>query len=330
VGPHEGKTGMRPLPRWLRNGVTIVAALAVVTELVVGSGYMLLARYEQKVKRTDLLSGVPSTSKEGKAAGSMNFLVLGADHDSAANNNERAYAIMIIHVRKDRKKATVLSIPRDTEVSIPPAASWKGGKGPISVAYAYGGPKLVARLLYGMSGIPLDGAFVLDFQGARKLVDAVGGVKVCLNEDVRSATSLRVWRRGCSRMDGETALAFMRDRKTSNNGSVDRALDQQLIFKALLEEMSSSGTMSNPVAINKLLSAATKAVTIDDRIRLSSLAVSLRDLRSSDLRFITVPSMAGVKTRAGTVVPLDEARSQKLFSAIRTDNVDAWLAANSR
>ena len=318
---------MRPLPRWLRNGVTIVAALAVVTELVVGSGYMFLTRYEHRIKRTDLLSGVPSTSKEGKAAGSMNFLVLGADHDNAANYDERAYAIMIIHVRKDRKKATVLSIPRDSYVYIPRAGRWNGGPGKIDLAYAYGGPKLVARLLYGMSGIPLDGAFVLDFQGARKLVDAVGGVRVCLAEDVRSATSKRVWRKGCSRMDGETALAFMRDHKVSNNGSVDRSLDQQLILKALLEKMSSSGTMTNPVAINKLLSAASRAVTIDDRIRLSSLAVSLRDLRASDLRFITVPSKEQIMA-PGNAVPLDVVRSQKLFAAIRTDNVDAWLAAN--
>ena len=122
----------------------------------------------------------------------------------------------------------------------------------------------------------------------------------------------------------------MRQREKLPRGDFDRIRDQQLVFRALLDKVSSSGVLTNPLKLNRLLTTVSQAITVDERVRLTDLVLELKGIRSNDLRFATVPTTtSSLKTPAGSAVALDPAKSSALFAAIRDDTVDAWLADNS-
>jgi LCP family protein required for cell wall assembly len=298
--------------------------------------FTLTSHYEHNVRRANVLRDVPTPSQQQAEIGPMNFLLLGSDNNSAdaatqsSPIGERSDTIMIIHVRQDRKQASIISIPRDSYVDVPSAgARWRGGKNKINAAFAFGGPALTAKTVYALTKVSLNGAFVLDFKSTRDLVDAIGGVTVCVPEDVRSSFTSKVWTKGCHEMDGADALEFMRQRKNLARGDFDRIRDQQLVFRALLEKVSSSGVLTNPLKLNRLLSTVSRSITVDQRVNIKDLIFELKGIRSNDLRFATVPaSTASLRTPAGSAVVLDPVKSSALFAAIRNDTIDAWLAEN--
>jgi anionic cell wall polymer biosynthesis LytR-Cps2A-Psr (LCP) family protein len=161
------------------------------------------------------------------------------------------------------------------------------------------------------------------------MVDAVGGVNVCVPYDVKSYFSDTVWKKGCHFMDGPTAEEFMRNRMFVPGGDFGRMKDQQLVVQGIIDKVSKEGVLDNPLTFDKLLVTAAQSLTIDKTLDVRKLALSVKNIRPGAVKFATVPaSNADLKTSAGSSVELDATKSAELFASIRNDTVDQWVTAN--
>jgi LCP family protein required for cell wall assembly len=326
---------------WTTAVLILGVALLLVSLGTIGAGWALSTHYEKNIKRADLLGDVPNTVRRTDAdddsgsdiVGPLNFLVLGSDSrlaDPSVDANtvgQRSDTIILVHVTADLSHAYVVSIPRDSYVQIPASGTWQGGKNKINAAFAYGGAQLAAKTVYDLTGSPLDGAVVVDFNSVRTMVNAVGGIQVCTTYTVRSIHTKRVWPAGCNHMTGDAAQDFMRQRYSVPGSDFGRIHDQQLVLKALLAKAVSGGTLANPLRFNAFLKAATGAITVDQSMDVTGLAMALRHLRTEDLTFATVPHTSdSLWTPYGLAVQLDEAGTKAMFEAVNADSLDEYLA----
>lgn len=321
---------------WKKAAILLLATVLPLCAGTLTAGFALMHRYESQMKREDILG---PAAKPGDSAqpdsGPLNFLLLGSDSrdgesDQGEYPGQRSDAIMIFHVSRDREKATVVSIPRDSYVPVPPHGdAWPGGMNKLNAAFAYGGAPLAAKTITELTGVALDGAAVANFAAVRQMVDAVGGVQLCIPYDVVSTDTERVWTRGCHHFDGAAADDFIRQRHNLPGGDFARMHDQQLVVGAIAEKVSAKNVIRNPLHLDRLLVAASRALVVDQDLDLRQLALAVRKINPSDLRFVTVPaSNDNLQTAAGSSVELDPEKSNSLFAALRDDTVTQWLAAN--
>jgi LCP family protein required for cell wall assembly len=324
---------------WKKALLVLSVLLLILAGGAVGGAYFLYSRYDHKVSRADLLpepaAGPEAAQREQNwKSGPLNLLLLGSDSRATEPGGkspigERSDTIMLVHIAKDRRKATIVSIPRDSYVDVPAAGSWKGGKNKINAAFAYGGAKLAASTVGQLTGVPLDGAMIANFASIHELVEAVDGVDVCVPYDVRSTFSPTVWKAGCHQMDGDEAEEFMRQRHDVPGGDFGRMYNQQLVVKAVIAKVSKGDLLSNPMKFDNLMVSAAEALTVDRSLDLQQLALAVRDIKPANIRYATVPyTTASLKTFAGVAVRLDGAKSASMFAAIRNDTIDQWLAAH--
>lgn len=328
-------------------GLIVGVALLLVSVGTIGAAWAISARYEKNIKRADLLGDVPTTSRtDGRGStynpqvtgivGPLNFLVLGSDTRladptvQADTVGERSDTMMLIHVTADLQSAYVVSIPRDSYVDIPAGGAWQGGKNKINAAFSYGGAPLAAEAVYELTGLPLDGAIVVDFNGVRTVVNAVGGVRVCTTYTVQSIHTDRVWKAGCNHLGGDSALDFMRQRYDVPGSDFGRIHNQQLVLQSLLSRAVSRGTLTNPLRFDAFLRAATGAITVDNNMDVQALALALRHLRPENMTFATLPhTSASLRTPYGTAVAIDEQATADMFAAVSEDRLPEWQEARS-
>ena len=334
--PAPRKRRWKALAGW-KKALIVLGVLALLTAGgVTGGGYYLYSRYENRVERADLLPDMPGEDQraENWKSGPLNLLLLGSDSRAAEPGGvspigERSDTIMLVHISRDRDRATIVSIPRDSYVDVPAAGTWKGGKNKINAAFAYGGAKLTASTVAKLTGVPLDGALIANFQSIRTLVDAVDGVHVCIPYNVRSTFSDRLWKQGCHDMDGDEAEEFMRQRYEVPGGDFGRMRNQQIVVKAMIAKVSADGLLQDPMKFDNLLVTVAGAVTVDRSMNLTDLALAVRDIRPANITTATVPyTSANLVTPAGVAVRLDDRLAPQMYAAIRDDTVDRWLAAH--
>ena len=323
---------------WQKALVGLCVLLLLLVGGLAGGGYLLYRRYDKKVERADLLPDQPKEQQERTArnwsSGALNLLLLGSDSRATepggtSQIGERSDTIMVVHIAKDRTKAAIISIPRDSFVEVPAAGSWKGGKNKINAAFAFGGAPLAAKTVQQLTGLPLDGAMIANFASIHELVEAVDGVNVCVPYDVRSTFASKVWKRGCHQMDGDEAEEFMRQRYEVPGGDFGRMYNQQLVVKAVIAKVSKGDLLSNPMKFDNLMVTAASALTVDKKLNLQDLAGAVKNIRPQNIKYATVPyTSASLKTFAGTAVQLDAAKSKSMFTALRDDTIDQWLVAN--
>jgi len=138
-------------------------------------------------------------------------------------------------VPKSKDRAYLFSLPRDTIVDIPPlpAAGFRGGRDRLNSSFAYGagleqdrarGGRLLAATVQKLTGLPgLDAAVLIDFYGFSDVVKALGGMRVCVDADVRSIHTKRLFKAGCRRMTGAEAMERHIDKLIAD---VDRYWEQ--------------------------------------------------------------------------------------------------------
>jgi LCP family protein required for cell wall assembly len=317
-------------PRWLRALLITGATLMVISGGSLALIYGLASRYEQKVDREDILAGVPVA--ESNEFGT-NFLVLGSDSradqdtQSLDETGSRSDTIMIVHVKRDNSGALIVSIPRDSYVDVPAGGDWKGGKNKINSALAFGGANLAAKTVYNLTQVPLHGAMLVNFDGVQKMVAAVGGVNVCTPFEVKSIHTGDFWSVGCHDMSPAEAQDFMRQRHVPG-GDLGRIKSQQNVIKGLMKKATTTGVLTNPAKLDSLLSTAAESLTVDKNVNLRDLAFALKGINPDNVKFATTPALGTMTTDAGSSVELDEAGLEALFTAVREDKTDEWLAAN--
>jgi LCP family protein required for cell wall assembly len=317
----------------------LVAAAAAVVLAALGAAGLVLERqraYDRNIQR--IPGAFPAESaRPARAPGrAQNWLLVGSDRraDQATTGRDatgplwrygaqRADTIMLVHLPADRDRAYLVSFPRDAWVPI------QGyGNAKLNAAFSFGGPPLLIATIERLTGVRVDHFAILDFEGFQSMTDALGGVDVRVTRTVRDPARQVVWPVGTHHLDGARALDFVRQRHNLPGGDLGRIKRQQAFLKALARQAVDRGTLANPLKLNALLDAATKAVSVDESLtisRLRSLALQFRSLRPGDLVFVTAP-VAGTGTEGRqSVVYLDPVKGQPLYRALRTDAVAGYL-----
>jgi LCP family protein required for cell wall assembly len=311
--PPRRPVGARPVrrPRW---GRRIGIALLVLLLLVVGLGVYVDASLNR-------VAALPSDSTA--ASKGTNWLIVGSDSRSNLTPEQRAEfatgdpeseltdTIMLMHTGSG--PTTLVSIPRDSMVDIP-------GKGRHKINSAYGrgggadggGPELLVRTVEQATGLRIDHYAEIGFLGLVSMVDAVGGVDLCVPEAIKDPKAALDIKAGCQTLDQATALGYVRTRATATSdfGRVER---QRAFISALLDKVTSPTTLLNPFRVVPLATGLSSAITVDDGDHvwnLASLGLAMRGLK--DGVSTTVPVRDGV-------VNWDRQRAGALFQAIADD-----------
>lgn len=335
TGGRPGKTR----PRWGRIVLLVGGVVVLIALLAVGCGIAYVTNLDDKLHRTDAFSGL--SDRPGKSVdGTQNILLLGSDSrdggaydpDAKPNTgevkNERSDAIMVLHIPKDHKKAYIISIPRDTYVSVPELEGHGGVKAKINAAFAWGGIPLTVLTVEKFTGVKIDHVVKIDFNGFKDMTDAVGGVDVTVNKTVYDPRSKQTFKAGVNHLDGASALNYVRQRYNLPRGDFDRVQRQQIFMRALMQKATDSGTLTNPVKLKKFLDAATESLTVDNGFSLSDLALEFRSLRADDISFVTSPHLGSQTIDGQSVVVSDREKAIALWSAVEKDQTAQWLAAN--
>jgi LCP family protein required for cell wall assembly len=203
--------------------------------------------------------------------------------------------MMLVHVSGDRSRVTVVSIPRDSWVAIP-----GHGMNKINSAYGFGGPKLMVQTVEQATGLTINDYVEVDFLGFVKVIDALGGVNICLPQAVDDSYSGLRLSAGPHHVNGITALAYARDRHSFATSDLARIQDQQRLVSSALSEAIHSGLLANPIRLSQFVGAALSALTVDQGLNVSALADQMRGITSQDVSFTTVPlASANYQTPTG-------------------------------
>ncbi len=328
-----GRLGPSGWRRWVRPR-RIIAVLAVVIALLlagtVGSYFYL----NSKLNRANVLVSYPGRPALGAGT---NWLIAGSDsRQGLTKAQEREYStgyvsggrsdtIMILHVPANGGRPVLVSVPRDSYVDIPGY-----GYNKINAAFAFGGPALLAKTIQTVTGLYINHFMDIGFGGFVRVVNDVGGVRMCLITPLRDAASGINLKKGCHNLNGGQALAYVRDRHSFATEDLQREQDQRLFLKALLSKMTSLGVMLNPFRAFPAASSAAGALTVDQSTNLYNLvqvAMALRDPITT-----TVPiANANYSTAVGDSVLWNSAQAKQLFNDLRTDTkLPKYLVTGSR
>jgi LCP family protein required for cell wall assembly len=225
------------------------------------------------------LHHVDALSTGAPTAGTT-YLIAGSDQRGSggvddAVDGARADVIMVLNVPPSGTTSLV-SIPRDTYAPIP-----GHGDNKINAAYALGGPPLLVEAVEALTGLTIDHYVEVGFGSLTRLVDAVGGVDLCLDYDVEDPKSKLQWAEGCHLADGATSLAFSRMRYADPTGDIGRAGRQRQVLGALIGKVARPSSLVNPLAAVRLVDAGTAALTVDSSMNIVTLGRMAWALRAA-------------------------------------------------
>lgn len=309
-----------------------LAALLVLGLVIVVASYLhgLNSAYEKRTV-VDISRG-PSDGERPEDGVGQNFLLLGSDKRSAEAakaegvSGQRSDVMMLVHVPDDGTEAYIMSFPRDLYVDVP-----GHGKDRINSALAYGGVGLAVTTVENFTGVPIDHVALIDFDGIEGLVDTLGGVDVAIPESFEAQG--HQFTEGTQTLNGEEALAFVRERKQFSDGDFQRNRNQQAVLQGIADELISAETLSDPGKLADTIDSISPFLTTDDGLSATTmveLGLSLRSVRSADLHFLSVPHAGPTTTSGGaSVVATDEEAMDVVREALRTDDMGTYYAQHA-
>ncbi|WP_342318591.1 LCP family protein [Corynebacterium mayonis] len=247
---------------------------------------------------------VGSDSREGMTQEDVDRLGTGGDIGST-----RTDTVMLLHLPRTGTP-TLVSIPRDSYVNIPGY-----GLDKINAAFSYGGPKLLALTVEQSTGLRIDRYAEIGMGGLAGVVDAVGGVDMCVTEAIDDPLANLNIQPGCQKLDGPTALGYVRTRATAQ-GDLDRVVRQREFLSALMNTIVSPGVLLNPLRLVPLVLTLPRMFTVNtsDHVwNLARIAIAMR----GGLNTETVPLGGFMDTEVGSVILWDDAAAEALFSSLR-------------
>jgi LCP family protein required for cell wall assembly len=263
------------------------------------------------------LLGKPETSFAGPAffgrvhasyrpdPGKVFILVVGNDARSGNPDSSRADAIHIIGINTDTMKGGILNFPRDSWVSIPGYGTAK-----INEALYAGGPDLLAQTLENLTGIHIDYWAMTGFEGFRKIVDELGGVRMDIPTDVYDPSgSGAKLQAGSQNLGPLNALAYVRTRHSFASGDIARTSHQADFLLAMLRKLQRQ-VQRNPSALLHWMAVARKQARIDvGADEMFRLGVIASQVKPGDVTNVTVPVSVGSVGAASVVFISSSAQS---------------------
>ena len=264
-----------------------------------------------------LLAG--SDSREGLTKAERKELRTGKDEGS-----QRTDTLMVIHI-DDSGKSTLVSLPRDSYVTIPAHIGLDGiaiedRRNKINTAYGQGGAPLLVETVERNTGLHIDHYMEVGFKGIRDITDAVGGVNMCVPADVTDENSGLNLLAGCQELDGRNALAYVRMRYADPKGDLGRIERQQQFLSSVMKKVATPAVLLNPISMWKLVDAGTGSVKVgetDTVMDIGNLAKAMRALSNGNGTLTTVPvSETDANTAAGSSVIWDDVAARELFVSL--------------
>jgi LCP family protein required for cell wall assembly len=287
----------------------------------------------------------------GGAVGDLNILIVGSDSRAGLTpaqktslhvghaSGQRSDTMILLHIPAGGGKADMVSLPRDSYVTIP--AHRSGGqrvpaqKNKLNAAYSEGGAKLTIRTVERNTHVRIDHYIEINFLGFVNMVNALGGVNICsptaINDPVHydSATGGYVGSgldipAGVSHLTGATALEYVRAREFDPaQGDLGRIQRQQRFMSAMLNKAESAGVLLNPFRLDSFLKNVAHSLTTDSGFGVSQilrLAKQLHSVSPKNVSLLTVPlSNTAYATPVGSAVLWDPVLSKRLFSDFTKD-----------
>ncbi|MCT2593618.1 LCP family protein [Streptomyces sp. N2-109] len=319
-----------------------VLGLSVIILATAGAGYLYYRHLNGNLGKDDLSLGEHKLGRsEANADGQrpLNILLLGSDSRASDKNvklggshadRERpplADVQMLLHVSADRSNMSVVSIPRDTKVEIPKCTDtdddqvYPATTDKINSSLQHGGPGCTVATWENLTGVPVDHFMMIDFSGVVSMADAVGGVPVCVKDNVYDRKSGLRLEEGESVVKGEQALQWLRTRHGFGDGTdIGRAKAQHMYMSAMVRQLKSGAKLTDAGKLRKLAEAATKALTVDHGLgSVKKLYDLANDLKQVPTKRITMATMPWEYSAGGSYVVPKEGDAEKTFSMVRQD-----------
>jgi LCP family protein required for cell wall assembly len=250
-------SGTRRRRHWLRWTSIAVLALLVLAVLWGALGFRAFAGGVEEANARLPRGAQAQLAKRDRSILSepTTILVIGTDGGRAPGRGDanRSDSMLLVRVDPETHRVAYLSIPRDLQVEIPGYGTSK-----INAANQIGGPALTLATVKALTGLPIDHVLVVDFDGFRELIDAVGGIEVNVPKAILSnrfdcpykparCANWDGWRfeKGTQHMDGRRALVYSRIRTNQldpSDSDITRGNRQQIVADAVGDEIASFGT----------------------------------------------------------------------------------------
>ncbi|MFF0445482.1 LCP family protein [Streptomyces sp. NPDC004609] len=339
-GPGQPPTGLpaappgadpyRQPPNWRRR-IKIGSLVLVVTFAAVTIGTYFWA--DSKVRREVDLSKVIERPKENDCT---TYLIVGSDSREGMSSadkkrlrtgsaeGKRTDSMMIL--ADCSSGATMISLPRDSDVEIPSFKGSESGKlfpnqgrrVKLNAAYAEDGPELLVRTVEHNTGLRIDHYAEIGFAGFASIVDAIGGVEMDIPKAFKDKKSGADFQAGKQTLDGEQALAFVRTRYAFAESDLARTKNQQKFLAALASQTATPSTVLNPFKLYPVMGAGLDTLIVDKDMSLWDLGqmfFAMKGITGGDGASMNMP-ISG--SRGGNLV-WDKTKVQQLVKQIQND-----------
>ncbi|MFI0539210.1 LCP family protein [Streptomyces sp. WSLK1-3] len=322
--------------------------LAVLILGTAGAGYLYYQHLNGNIRKGERSSGDSKARKaEANAAGQtpLNILLIGSDSRNSDENvklggsrDDRGNpplgdVQMLIHLSADRKSAALVSIPRDTRVDIPKCTDPDTGKtypattDIINLSLARGGAGCTLATWQNLTGVYIDHWMTIDFAGVVRMADAIGGVDVCVRQNVWDRPTAAVpggsglkMRAGTHKVQGEQALQWLRTRHAWGSDLM-RARAQHMYLNSMIRTLKGQNVFTDTPRLMGLAEAATKSLKVSEEIGsvkdLYDLGMQLKSVPTDRITSVTMPNVEDPGNR-NHVIP-DGANADKLWEMLRDD-----------
>ncbi|PCC37724.1 transcriptional regulator [Brachybacterium alimentarium] len=283
----------------------ILAVLALVAVLVLAGGMAgTVTHLRGNITTAPLRTGTDAAQGDAEE-GDLTILLLGSDsRDLAeesfgeADGSRRSDAMVLAHLSADDGRIDAVQLPRDTLLDLPACAdtgrgSFSGGRGMLNSALNYG-PACSVAAVEELTGVRIDHFVELDFEGFIAIIDALGGLPVCLPESMEDPAADLDLPAGEQTLDGRDALALARTRHAVGDGSdIARLGHQQMVMSAVVQEATSRQVVARPDRLYSFLDATTSALTVDPGLSaisdMASLGSRVSRVPTESITFVTMP-----------------------------------------
>lgn len=301
-----------PPRRRRKRGRKLLALFLILVVVCVAWPMYLFMDANRNLQRVEALSGAPDTP-------GTTFLLAGSDSRADGpiqddTEGQRADSVMLLHIAPNGQTSAI-SLPRDTWVDIP-----EYGEDKLNASYALEGAPLLVRTVEQLTGLTVDHYVEIGMGGVANIVDAVGGVELCLDYDVDDELSELKWSAGCHVADGRTALAFSRMRYSDPLGDIGRAERQRQVVTKTVKTALSPSVLVPPSSALALERAGARSLRVDEDASAWDILMMVRAFRSAGNDGLTgAPPIVSLnyETYSGSAVLLQDQSAPEFFAKLR-------------
>jgi len=316
-------------PKKTRGRRALVITLVLLLALLLAAGGVVAYFFFRINSAIDSLDRDPSLLPSSTASAPtseadnspVTFVLMGSDSRSTEASEGRSDVLMVAYLSGDRSHVYLTSFPRDMWVAVPGY-----GQAKINAAYAWGGPALTVQTLESLTDVRMDHAVVIDFEGFINLTTTLGGVTV--DNKYASSSNGYTFPQGQITLQGEEALAYVRERYDLPNGDLDRAERQRAVVSAIIDKVVSPQVLTDPGTFGDVVDQVASCVTVDSGLTTDSvwsLARSLKFTGSEGVRSLQAPiSGFGTSADGQAIDIVDEAGLAELGQAMAGDTMDEY------